>query len=250
MAVGAEVVPASLVLRQIGRPLGDVWLRDGTHEERASEHIFILLAQRLGIVAEVEDQRAHQRASIESDTRRITVDVWQQAVTLTQTLTNDRLCLVAIAPRFGVAHIAMHTHQGQIDAGLNPAQHPTDIVLVAVLIARAEETACIVGPPRHACGLHTEPRNDLSAEGFPVVAHVATPHRRAITLNARESATGENHGTTLGGILPQSLVDGLVDQQRIDVAHLFATPFPVVYPPTGQVVVLRLRGILPPGINA
>ena len=114
----------------------------------------------------------------------------------------------------------MYSHQGQIDASLYPTEHALDIVLVGVLIAGTEESACIVSPPGNACCLHAKACGDLPTEGLPVVAHIAAPHGRAVTLDARKAAAGEDHG--LATCLQQSFVDGLVDEQRIDVAYLFA----------------------------
>ena len=144
----------------------------------------------------------------------------------------------------------MHTHERQEDGGLNPPEHPLDIVLVVVLVSRTEESSGIISPPGNTGCLHTQSCRDLSAESLPVVAYIARPHGRPVALDPRESATSENHGTSIGLIVTQSLIDGLVDQQGIDVAEEFSRILAVPYPSPLQVVVLRFCRILPPGINS
>ena len=141
----------------------------------------------------------------------------------------------------------MHTHQRQIDTGLYPTEHPFDIVLIVVLVSGTEEPTCVVSPPGDTCGLHAETRRDLTAERFPVVAHITAPQGRTVTLDARETATGEDHRFL--ACLHQTFIDSLVHQQRIDVTHQFARPAPIIHTPSDQVIILRLCGILPPGIN-
>ena len=169
-------------------------------------------------------------------------------LTLLQTQLKQPLGFLTVVPRLRITHIAMHSHQWQIDTRLNPAQHPFDIILIGVLVARTEESASIIRPPGDTSGLHTQTSNDLTTEGLPVITHITAPHRRAIALDARETATGEDH--RLLASLHQTLIDGLVYQQGIDIAHQFATPFAIVHPTAYQVVVLRLCRILPPGIDA
>ena len=169
-------------------------------------------------------------------------------LTLLQTQLKELLGLLTVVPRLRITHIAMHSHQGQIDTRLNPAQHSFDIILIGVLVARTEETTCIIRPPGDTSGLHTQTSNDLTTEGLPVITHITAPHRRAIALDARETATGEDH--RLLASLHQTLIDGLVHQQRIDVAHQLTCPFAIVHPTACQVVILRLCGILPPGVDA
>ena len=142
----------------------------------------------------------------------------------------------------------MHTHQGQIDAGLYPTEHALDVVLVGVLIHGTEESACIIGPPGDACSLHAKTRCDLAAEGLPVVAYITTPHRRAVSLDTGESAAGEDDGLLASFF--QTFIDSLVDKQGIDIAHLFTTPAAIVHTAACEIVVLRLCGILPPRIYA
>ena len=168
--------------------------------------------------------------------------------TLTDTVGNDLLRLVAIVPGLGIAHITVHPHQRQIHARLYPAQHPFDIGAVGILVVGTEESASVVGPPGDAGSLHTQSGYDLTTEGVPVVTHVATPQGRAVALYAWESATCQDHRLTASS--HQSFVHGLVHQQGIDISNLFATPSAVVHPSPCQVVVLWLCGVLPPGIDA
>ena len=142
----------------------------------------------------------------------------------------------------------MHTHQRQVYACLYPAQHPFDILLIGILVAGTEESACVIRPPGDSCSLHAQSSHNLTAEGVPVVAHIAAPHRRAVALDARESAAGEDHRLLAG--LYQPFVDRLVHQQRIYVPHLLARPAAVVHHAACEVVVLRLRSVLPPGVDA
>ena len=142
----------------------------------------------------------------------------------------------------------MHAHQRQEHTRLNPAQHAFDVGGIVVLIARTEEAAGIVGPPRHTRCLHSQSGHNLPAESLPVVAHVATPQGGAIALYTREAAASKNHRLTTCS--HQSFIDRLVHQQRIHVAHQFARPAASVHAPSSQVVVFRLRGILPPRIDA
>ena len=122
--------------------------------------------------------------------------------------------------------------------------------MIGVLVARTEETAGIEGPPRLSGSGHAQAGCDLTAERLPVVAHITAPHGRAIALNAREAAARENHGTLVGTCSAEAFVNGLVDQQRIDITHLLASPFTAVDATACQVVVLRLCSVLPPGIDA
>ena len=158
--------------------------------------------------------------------------------------------LVAVVPRLRVAHVAVHTHQGEIHAGLYPSQHPLYVVLVVVLVSGSEEPAGIIGPPGNAGSLQSQSCRDLSAEGLPVVAHVARPQCSTIALNARESAARQYHGPLLRLVLAQSLIHRLAHQQRVDVAHAVAVYLSVGHASASQVVVLRLRGILPPCVDA
>ena len=57
----AAVAPAASVLGQIGAPLSDAWLSDGTDEQVGAEHVFVFLLEGSGVVSKVEDERTHQR---------------------------------------------------------------------------------------------------------------------------------------------------------------------------------------------
>ena len=142
----------------------------------------------------------------------------------------------------------MHTHQRQVHTDLYPAQHALYIVLVGVLVAGTEESAGIVCPPGKSRCLHAEACHNLSAQGLPVVAHVAAPQGRAVALDARESAARQYHRFL--ACCHQSFIHRLVHQQGEHVSHLFASPLAVVHAASCQVVVLGLRGVLPPGVNA
>ena len=245
-----EVIPTSLVDREIGAPSGHASFRDRIDEQRLAKHILMLLCQSLCVVGEIEDEWTHERAALESDSSGIAIDVRQQAIAVFQRTCNDALSLAAIVPRFCVAHVTMHTHQRQIDRCLYPTQHTLDVCLILILVARTEETTCIVCPPRNTCCLHAQACCDLATESFPVIAYIARPHGRAITLNAGEAATGENHRTLLSIILSQTLIHRLVHQQWIDVAEQFARIFAIHHTTSHQVIILRLCSILPPCIDA
>ena len=200
-------------------------------------------------MGEVEDQRSHEGGALVGDCRSLRIDIALQAITLHQTLLDDILSLFAVVPWLRITHITMYPHQGQVDGSLYPAQHPLDIVLAGILVARAEETASVIRPPRDTGSLHAQSCRQLPTERLPVVAHVTRPQGRAITLDARESATSQDHRTFHRLVMTQSLIDGLVDQQGIDITHQFPTPSPVIHPSSHQVVILRFRGVLPPGAN-
>ena len=114
------------------------------------------------------------------------------------------------------------------------------------MVLWTEETTSIVCPPRDTSSLQTQATRYLATEGLPVVAHIAAPQGRAVTLDTGKTATGQYHGLLTG--LYQTLVNGLVYHQRINVAHLLASPFAAIHPATCQIVVLGLGSILPPGI--
>ena len=166
----------------------------------------MLLTKCLRIVGKVEHQRAHQRRALERDFSRVTIDIRKQFIPSLQVRSDDPLSLGPIVPGLSIAHVAVDAHQGQIDADLDPAQHALDVGLVVVLIARTEESACIVGPPGDACSLHAQAGHDLPTQGLPVVAYIAAPHGRPIALDAREAAAGEDHRPTARSITPQAFV--------------------------------------------
>ena len=170
-----DILPTAFVLGQIGFPLLDARLRNGADEQRRTEHILILLLQGLSIIGKVEHQRTHQRIALLRNTLGTRLDIRTQLFTLLQVGSNDSLGLVAIVPRFGIAHIAVNTHQGQIHRRLYPAQHPLDILGVVILIAGTEETACVVRPPRHTGSLYAQSGGNLTTERFPVVTHITAP---------------------------------------------------------------------------
>ena len=116
----------------------------------------MLLCQSLCIVGEIEDEWTHKRATFESDSSGIAVDVRKETIAVFQCTGNDALSLASIVPRLCVAHVTMHTHQRQIDRSFNPAQHTFDVCLILILVARTEETTCIVCPPRNTCSLHAQ----------------------------------------------------------------------------------------------
>ena len=201
------------------------------------------------VVGKVEDQRTHQRVTLLADATGTLLDIRTQRLALLDAVGNNGLSLLAVVPRLRIAHIAMNTHQGKIDRQLYPAQHAVDVSLVLILILRAEEAASVVGPPRHAGSLYSQSGSNLSAQCFPVVAHIATPYRSTIALNTRIGTTGQDERFLLTASL-QPFINGLVDQQGEDVTHGIATPTACIDHAPCQVVVLRLRSILPPGIDA
>ena len=119
--------------------------------------------QGLWVVGKVKDQRAHQRITFLGDLPGTPLEIWLQLLALLQTCSNDCLSLGAVVPRLGIAHIAMHTHQGQIDANLYPTQHSFYISTIRILVGWPEETACIVGPPRDTCCLDSKASGNLIA---------------------------------------------------------------------------------------
>ena len=141
----------------------------------------------------------------------------------------------------------MYAHQRQIDRHFYPSQHPFNIILISILVARPEESSSIVCPPGDACCLHAQACDNLPAERFPVIAYIATPQSRTVALDAGESAARQYHGRLASSDKP--LIDGFVDQQRIDVPYLLTAPLPFVYTASYEVVVFGLRSILPPGVN-
>ena len=143
----------------------------------------------------------------------------------------------------------MDAHQGQVHAGLDPAEHALDVLLISILVARTEKTAGIEGPPGLTCRLHSQSRDDLAAQGLEVIAYVAAPGGGSIALDAGEGAAGQDHRATAGVVGAQTFVHGLVDHQRIAVADELAGQLAAHDAATQQVVVLWLCGILPPGIN-
>ena len=142
----------------------------------------------------------------------------------------------------------MNTHQGQIDAEFYPTQHAVDVVLIGVLVTRTEKAASVVRPPRNACSLNTQACSNLTTKCLPIVTNVAAPQGRAVTLDAWETATSKDHGFTTS--LTETFVNGLVDEQGIDISYLFPTPPSVVDTTTYKVIVLRFSSILPPSIDA
>ena len=150
-----SVAPTATRLGQIGLPLGGVRFGDGTDKQLGTKHILILLSQCLRVVGKVEDQRAHQRIALFADAAGTLLDIGAQCLTLLDAVGYHGLCLLAVVPRLGIAHIAMDTHQWQIDRQLYPAQHAVDVCLVLILVLWTEEATGIVGPPREACRLYT-----------------------------------------------------------------------------------------------
>ena len=144
----------------------------------------------------------------------------------------------------------MDTHERQVNTRLYPSEHTLYVRLIGILVAGAEESSRIVCPPRQTCRLHTQSRRDLSAQRLPVIAHITRPHGRAIALDAGETTARENHRSGARLVMAQSLVYRFVDQQRIHISHMFSSPSSVVDTSSHEVIVLRLRGILPPSVNA
>ena len=244
----AVVGPALLVLRQIRAPLGDIGFRHRTDEQRWSEHVFVLLLQGLGIVGKVENERTHHRIALLGNTMGTLLDIRSKLFTLLQAFSDDLLGLVTVVPRLGIAHISVNTHQGQIDAEFYPTQHAVDVVLIGVLVTWTKEASCVVRPPRNACSLNTQACSNLTTKCLPIVTNVAAPQGRAVTLDAWETATSKDHGFTTS--LTETFVNGLVDEQGIDISYLFPTPPSVVDTTTYKVIVLRFSSILPPRIDA
>ena len=154
-----------------------------------------------------------------------------------------------VAPGFGVRHIAVYAHYREEHAGLNPAYHAFLICLVGVLIARTEETACIVGPPWHTCSRVVESAGYLTAQAVHVVAYIAAPHHDAIALHSAEGAAGEDGGGAWLVVGQKSVVHGVDDFQWIYVAIYFAWNRAVGHEPVTQVVVLGFGSIEPPHID-
>ena len=223
----AIVFPAFLVLGQISIPLFDTGFCDRTDEQGRAEHIFILLLKGLWVVGKVKNEGAHEGVSFFGYTLSTLLNVRTQFLALFQTLSNNLLGFCTIVPGLCVAHIAMNSHQRQIDRSFYPSQHAFDIVLIGVLVTRTEESTSVVGPPRYTSSLDTQSCHNLTTESLPIVAHIATPQGRTIALNAWESATGENHRLTTSSY--QSFINGLVNQQGIDITHLLTTPAPIVH---------------------
>ena len=240
------ILPAALVLGQIGLPFCDTGLGNRTDQQRGSEHILVFLFQRLRVIGKVEYQGAHQGIAFLRHTLCTSFYIGAQRLTLLQTCCKNTLGLLTIVPRLGIAHIAMHTHQWQIDAGLYPTQHTLNIVLIVILVAGTEESTGIIRPPGHASSLYAQTCHYLTTEGLPVVTHITAPQSRAVTLDTGESAASEYHRFTT--CLYQSFIHGLVDQQGIDVTHLFPTPPAILDATAHKVIILRLSSILPPGI--
>lgn len=61
------VTPSVFVLWQIGAPLGDAWFCNRTDEQIGTKHVFVFLAQGLGVIGKVEHQGAHQRVALGRD---------------------------------------------------------------------------------------------------------------------------------------------------------------------------------------
>ena len=138
------VGPTALVLGQVSIPLGDSRLRDRTNQILWTEHILVFLLERFRIVGKIKDERTHQRVSLFGNHCGARINIRTKHLALLQTVGNDFLRLLTIVPGLGIAHIAMDAHERQIDAGLNPTQHPLDIFLVIILVGRTEETTGIV----------------------------------------------------------------------------------------------------------
>lgn len=109
------VTPAAAGLGEIGLPLGSIGLGDRTDEQFEAEHELILLSQGLWVVGKVKDQGTHQRIALGADATGTLLDIGPQGLAFLDAVGNNGLCLLAVVPRLGIAHIAMHAHQQQYE---------------------------------------------------------------------------------------------------------------------------------------
>ena len=86
---------------------------------------------------------------------------------------DDLLCLRTVVPWLSVTHITVYAHYREECACLHPTDETLDVFRARVLVARTEESAGIVCPPRETCSHEVEAGCYLVAEGLPVVSYVA-----------------------------------------------------------------------------
>ena len=249
MLVGPEVVPSAGVGGEVNPPTRDAGLKHGADEVFRSEHVLAVLTERLGVVTEVEYERPHHRIALLGDLAGAVDDIRLQGLAEVDVLHEDFLRGVAVPPRLGAAHVAMHAHERQEAADLDPANHPLLVLLALVLVRRAEEAAGVEGPPREAGGHESEAAGDLPLQGAEVIAHVAGPGYDAVALDAREGRARQD-GRFLLGNAPEALVHRPVHHERIYVTVELAGEAVLADGPAKEVVVLRLSGVEPPRVDA
>ena len=149
--VGPVVVPVG-ARGQVDFAAGRSLLRNRRYQERRPEHVFVAQIGDLGVIGEIQRQRAHERRPGLPGFVAERVDIRHQFVAQAQIFLQDRLGLLAVGPHFVVRAAAVGAHDGQERRVLEPARVELgEIVIVAHRGAR-------IGWDRAAAGARDDAR--------------------------------------------------------------------------------------------
>ena len=144
----------------------------------------------------------------------------------------------------------MHPHYRQHHRSLYPAQHTLLIIRIFVLVSGAEESACVIGPPRLSGRHHAQASYYLPPQCLPVISYISAPGHGAISLHSGSGTAGEYKRFFVRSCLAQSFICGLDDFEGIYIPVEFSREIVLSHRSSREVVILRFRSIQPPCIDA
>ena len=262
--LGPVVVPVGPG-RQVDLAAGGALFGHRRYQKGRAEHVLVAQIGHLGVVGEIQRQRAHERRAGEPGLVAQRVDVGHQLIAQAQVLFQNRLSLFAVGPDFVGVPAAVGAEDGQKRGVLEPAGIKLRVVIVAahvgasvgwiqqrlvgwmVLSGQILPSAGVVGPVGQPRSRKIQAGGNLPLERVPGGIDVGRPEDRTVPLRACIGVARQDQRPPLRLVLAEAVIERPCVEEWVDIEKLCAGTDVQVGAVRGQI---RLGFVGPQGVEA